>query len=487
MAMHPAFHCFEQLSSLHHDMLTLWKILKLQIPEQNDKLVQKFTLILSRVDRIITEKVPLVEQKYVNKEAEIIRIEEVLKQEKRMNLSLSTIPEKVLVSGREGFNIAMNGVYKKGSKKHNNMPYYQNERTGWVIRFWKNRWMFDWRGLNSDETAGAVAVEDVRHPALVRKVWKVFDGTKWVQDPKITVQAIIDDAEISPRYEKRRPGKQERRSSSTFGDLFRALTGAIAPVAQPESRRTRKQRQRSSSLIWGSSASQSAMKSKRQRTNSQVWDSDSNSSNPIRSYSFGGERKRKPSLLRHEEESLWDLENAEKLKFEMMEEMNRLRSLTPRRRPKTTLEEVCEGYIPALREDSIDDEFSEPRRSESIHRGDNHHIEEDEEDMSESVGGDDMDDRGGDAIDDHEPSRSFSGSSMGEFNEESDEEKRNVANLFREEESEDWDPQKSRVLEKEMIKEMARMSVQNLDVSPEERKQHALFVERTLHEQTQTH
>jgi len=474
MVMHPAFHCFEQLSSLHHDMLTLWKILKLQIPAQNDKLVQKFTLILSRVDRIITEKVPLVEQKYVNKEAEIIRKEEVLKQEKKMNLSLSTTPGKLLVSGREGFNIAMNGIYKKGLKKHNNMPYFQNERTGWVIRFWRNRWMFDWRGLNSDETAGAVAVEDVRHPALVRKVWKVFDGTKWVQDSKITVQAIIDDTEISPRYQKRRPGKQERRSSSTFGDFFRALTGTITPVSQPEPKTIRRpgHRQRSSSVAWGSSVSHSSLNSKRQRTNSQIWDNGSTSSNPIRSYSFGGERKRKPSLLRHEEENLWDKENAENLQLEMMAEMNRLRSLTMEKRRPTALEELREGCTKTLREDSIDDEFSEPpQRSESIH--------EDGDDLSESVGGDD--------IDNQIPSRSWSGSSMGEFDHESDEEKQNVANLFREEESEDWDSHQSGVLQKEMIKEMARMSVQNLDVSPEERKQHAFFVERTLHEQTQTH
>ena len=62
------------------------------------------------------------------------------------------------------------------------LRYYVNEETGWVIRFWRKRWMFDWRGLNNDDTAGAVAeIEDARHPGLVHKAWKVT----YIKDNKV--------------------------------------------------------------------------------------------------------------------------------------------------------------------------------------------------------------------------------------------------------------------------------------------------------------
>jgi len=104
-----------------------------------------------------------------------------------------SLPLYIEVSGRQGFNDALNGLYKRGHI-HEGKIYYTQLYTPYTIR-WntkKRRWFFDWRGLCKDDVASACVSQDVASPHLVTKTWLVFDGKSWIKDPLIKVVAVDD-------------------------------------------------------------------------------------------------------------------------------------------------------------------------------------------------------------------------------------------------------------------------------------------------------
>jgi len=102
------------------------------------------------------------------------------------------VAQIITVTGRVGFNDGLNGVYKCGSGLHCGKVYYQNVKSRYAIRWYeaRNQWVFDWRGLQNDDTGSAAVTQKVAHPLLVTKVWRVFDGNKWVKDPKIKLEIV---------------------------------------------------------------------------------------------------------------------------------------------------------------------------------------------------------------------------------------------------------------------------------------------------------
>jgi len=98
-------------------------------------------------------------------------------------------PLELFVSGRKGYNETMNGLYRRGAE-HDGKVHYKHTERNFVIRWCpaKASWFFDWRGLKSDTTASGALDDDVDCPHLSSKVWKVFDGKKWILDKNLKIQ-----------------------------------------------------------------------------------------------------------------------------------------------------------------------------------------------------------------------------------------------------------------------------------------------------------
>jgi len=130
-----------------------------------------------------------------------LRMIDVLKQQIYIVL---TFPKTLQVSGRSGFNASMNGSYKCGERLHGGRVYYKNEENEWVIRWYPSKgiWIFDWRGLMTDDIGGAVAHQDVQHPLLVATKWYCFDEK--TNDFKID-QKIVLHSEFNMSKFKRGP------------------------------------------------------------------------------------------------------------------------------------------------------------------------------------------------------------------------------------------------------------------------------------------
>jgi len=139
------------------------------------------------------------------------------------------IPDVIFVTGRVGFNSAMNGAYQKGSNLHDGYPYFQNKDNGWVMRYFRGRWMFDWRGCESDDISAAVLRTDAPHPGVGDQIWKVFDGRRWMKDPNIQCRGVTlptsplksDDAKRTPQKSKTR-----KRQPSRIGAFFSSFLGS---------------------------------------------------------------------------------------------------------------------------------------------------------------------------------------------------------------------------------------------------------------------
>jgi len=142
----------------------------------------------------------------------------------------ASLPLYIEVSGRLGFNDALNGLYKRGHI-HEGKIYYTQLFTPYTIR-WnakKKRWFFDWRGLCKDDVASACVSEDVASPHLVKKDWLVFDGKAWVKDPLINVQ-VVEDPQIPER--KAFPGADPAEPLE--------MTAKRSPAAASKRRKPRK-------------------------------------------------------------------------------------------------------------------------------------------------------------------------------------------------------------------------------------------------------
>jgi len=97
-------------------------------------------------------------------------------------------PKKITVSGREGFNDNMNGVYTIGTELHEGRVCYQHIENAWVVRWHeaKRLWIMDHRGLKEDDTGSACVDDDAQHPMLVQKDWIVYNGEEFVVDSNIS-------------------------------------------------------------------------------------------------------------------------------------------------------------------------------------------------------------------------------------------------------------------------------------------------------------
>merc|ERR1719400_1903036 len=91
----------------------------------------------------------------------------------------------------------MNGRYRRGDRLHEGRVFYSHTERKFVIRWCpaKSSWFFDWRGLNTDTTASAALSEDVESPHLAKTSWRVYDGTKWISDAKLTLSTATEKLE----------------------------------------------------------------------------------------------------------------------------------------------------------------------------------------------------------------------------------------------------------------------------------------------------
>jgi len=118
-------------------------------------------------------------------------------QERNLEL-LQKPPKYIQVSGRNGHNSKMNGVYKLSPKLHAGRVYYfkpddfLQKGKIYTIRWYpKNgEWLFDRNGLNFDGGCNAYVQSDVPFPSLVKKTWDVYDTEKFVPDPLVKIYVV---------------------------------------------------------------------------------------------------------------------------------------------------------------------------------------------------------------------------------------------------------------------------------------------------------
>jgi len=129
-------------------------------------------------------------------------------------------PNVVKLSGRKGFNQEMCGEYYLGKNKWQGKVFYVNRRNHWVIR-WESRkglWIVDWRGLKNDTTSAAFVRQNVEHPGLITKKWKVYTGDKFQIDPDVQVDIVEEKKEVTSNSSSR------RGRSSTAGSRRRKVS-----------------------------------------------------------------------------------------------------------------------------------------------------------------------------------------------------------------------------------------------------------------------
>ena len=82
----------------------------------------------------------------------------------------------------------MNGVYKKGESLHEGRVFYKKNHSSWSISWDQDAkmWIFDKNTENMNKNSEAIVVakvqEDVAHPGLVQKNWKIFNGSEYQED-----------------------------------------------------------------------------------------------------------------------------------------------------------------------------------------------------------------------------------------------------------------------------------------------------------------
>lgn len=102
---------------------------------------------------------------------------------------------KMKISGRKGYNRAMNGTYIRGKKIHSGRSYWRHTENDFTIRWFKTKWVIDWRGLHDDNIGAAVCKEDCPEPWMCNIPFRVYDGKakdkKWKYDPQLKFEPIL--------------------------------------------------------------------------------------------------------------------------------------------------------------------------------------------------------------------------------------------------------------------------------------------------------
>jgi len=107
-----------------------------------------------------------------------------------------TSAQRILVTGRRGFNEEINGVYDRVDDLFQGKTCYVHVESDWCI-YWSRivqRWVFDHRGLLNDEKGSAISDEDVPVPHLVKGDWVVYKGAScgWQPDPNLKVKPWLE-------------------------------------------------------------------------------------------------------------------------------------------------------------------------------------------------------------------------------------------------------------------------------------------------------
>jgi len=106
-----------------------------------------------------------------------------------------TSAQRILVTGRKGFNEEINGCYERVEDHFQGKTCYVHVESDWCI-YWSRsvaRWVFDCRGLQNDQKACAISDEDVPSPHLVTTDWVVYKGAScWEPDPDVKVRPWIE-------------------------------------------------------------------------------------------------------------------------------------------------------------------------------------------------------------------------------------------------------------------------------------------------------
>jgi len=105
--------------------------------------------------------------------------------------------DKIIVSGRLGYNRATNGTYIRGKKIHAGKSYYKHTQNDFTIRWFETKWVVDWRGLFNDNIGAAVCKEEVPEPWMCTIPWRIYDGKakdkKWKFDTLVKMAPEVEN------------------------------------------------------------------------------------------------------------------------------------------------------------------------------------------------------------------------------------------------------------------------------------------------------
>merc|ERR1719361_3356030 len=102
----------------------------------------------------------------------------------------------ITVSGRKGYNRAMNGKYNRLPKMRGGKSCYKHENNDFQVRWFETKWVVDWKKGNHDDNLGAaVCKEDVPEPWMCTIPWRIYDGKardkKWKFDSQTKMRLNI--------------------------------------------------------------------------------------------------------------------------------------------------------------------------------------------------------------------------------------------------------------------------------------------------------
>jgi len=128
-------------------------------------------------------------EKFSASEMRFVRLTEAEKNKNQVN--------EIVVSGRLGYNRAMNGTYIRGKKIHAGKSYYKHRQNDFTIRWFETKWVVDWRGLFNDNIGAAVCKEEVPEPWMCTIPWRIYDGKakdkKWKFDTLVKMTPKVEN------------------------------------------------------------------------------------------------------------------------------------------------------------------------------------------------------------------------------------------------------------------------------------------------------
>lgn len=106
--------------------------------------------------------------------------------------------QSLVISGRLGYNRAMNGIYIR-TGIHSGKSFWKHTENTFNIRWFENKWVIDWRdkGPHNDNIGAAVCKENIPEPWMNTIPWRIYDGKakdkKWKWDELLKIKVILPD------------------------------------------------------------------------------------------------------------------------------------------------------------------------------------------------------------------------------------------------------------------------------------------------------